>query len=222
MSTTIDTATLDALGLSRQVTGKPRDKLGQDDFLKLMITQLQNQDPFKPLENGEFLGQIAQFGTVSGIEDLQKSFKSLASSLVSNQALQASELVGRQVLAQSSTGEWVPGGTLDGAVELSASVADMTVSIVDASGQVVRRIALGTQPAGLARFSWDGLRDDGSFAPAGRYRVKAEVNYGGTQYAVDTLIAAPVESVTLGASGGLSLNLSGIGTVGFADVRRIM
>ena len=89
-------------------------ELGQEEFLRLMITQLENQDPFKPLESGEFLGQLAQFGTVSGLAELQTSFEGLASSLVSNQALQAAGLIGQSVLAEGGTGHYEAGQPLRG------------------------------------------------------------------------------------------------------------
>ena len=95
---------IDALsGLRLEVPQAAREgDLGQEDFLHLMLTQLKNQDPFKPMESGEFLGQLAQFGTVQGLAGLQTSFDSLSSSLVSNQALQASSLVGRSALARAA------------------------------------------------------------------------------------------------------------------------
>ena len=99
---------LETIGGPSSSAGKPDDsgKLGQEEFLRLMITQLKNQDPTKPLDSGEFLGQLAQFGTVSGLADLKSSFTELAGSLVSNQALQAAgrslldDLDGRFKLAQ--------------------------------------------------------------------------------------------------------------------------
>jgi hypothetical protein len=105
----IDATTLEQAGLARAPTADARanDKLGQEQFLKLMITQLNNQDPFKPLESGEFLGQLAQFGTVSGIQDLQQSFQGLAGSMQSNQALQAAGLVGRSVYVPAQEA-WLP------------------------------------------------------------------------------------------------------------------
>ena len=88
---------------SDRLKTEPKDKsLGQDEFLELMMTQLQNQDPLNPAESGEFLSQIAQFGTVNGITELQQSFSTLASSLQSNQALQASTMVGRSVLVENN------------------------------------------------------------------------------------------------------------------------
>jgi flagellar basal-body rod modification protein FlgD len=106
---------LAALGLAPQQT-EPELELGQEQFLSLMITQLKNQDPFKPMESGEFLGQLAQFGTVSGLAGLQTSFDSLATSLVSNQALQAASLVGRSALVASSAITIGAGQSVEGAV----------------------------------------------------------------------------------------------------------
>ena len=82
----------------KQPEKKANDELGQSEFLDLMIAQLQHQDPLNPADSGEFLGQLAQFGTVNGITELQNSFADLATSLQSSQALQASTLVGRNVL----------------------------------------------------------------------------------------------------------------------------
>ena len=83
---------------------RSNDELGQEDFLTLMISQFRNQDPFEPMDNGDFLGQLAQFGTVSGIENLNSAFAGLAGSIQSEQALQAANLVGRDVLAATDIG----------------------------------------------------------------------------------------------------------------------
>ena len=104
-----------------------RTELGQDDFLKLMTEQLANQDPFEPMENGEFMGQIAQFGAVDGINNLLTSFNDLAVNLQSSQALQASNIIGRQVLVNHDQGYLPETGTLDGAVELDSSASNTSV-----------------------------------------------------------------------------------------------
>ena len=112
-----------ALGLrtqGQQQTSIPENDasdLGLNDFLKLMVAQLNNQDPFEPMDNGEFLGQIAQFGSVTGLEELNQSFHSLAATITSDQGLQASALIGREVLAPIATGELTAGGMLRGQVK---------------------------------------------------------------------------------------------------------
>lgn len=214
---------LSGLGIATQQPRERQDELGQEDFLRLMITQFRNQDPFKPMENGDFLGQIAQFGTVSGIQELQGAFGTLSESLYSDQALQASGLVGRTVLARLDSGALAPGGDISGAVDVPAGTPSLKVEIVDASGQVVKHLDLGSQSAGLVSFLWDGITDDGELADPGLYKVEATVTADGGSFAAETLIAAPVESVTLARAGnGLTLNLAGLGQLPFNQVRQIM
>ena len=102
--TTVTATTTDTLGLSQtETTQLEQQELGQDDFLTLMISQLQSQDPMNPMDSEAFMGQIAQFSTVEGIQQLNDSFDELAASLVSNQVLQASQLIGHSVLIPGST-----------------------------------------------------------------------------------------------------------------------
>ena len=124
-------------------TDNEREELGQTEFLELMTAQLENQDPFKPLENGDFLAQIAQFSTVSGIGDLQKSFDKLSTSLVSNQALQAANLVGHKVLAPTGTVGLTQGGSVKGSIELPAASSQVTINVLDRSGQTIRELCPG-------------------------------------------------------------------------------
>ncbi len=224
MSIAIENEVLSTLGIGQSASAEqPRDRLGQAEFLKLMVAQLKNQDPFKPMESGEFLGDIAQFGTVSGIQELQQAFAGLSGSIQSNQALQAAALVGRDVLVPTARGWLASGGSVRGAVDLPASTTQLAVNVFNAGGELVRRIDMGTQAAGLAQFQWDGLRDDGSYAAPGLYTVRAEAILGGETAAVDALLVAPVESVTLGGPGeGLTVNLGALGAVEFAQVRQIM
>ncbi len=199
-----------------------RKALGQEQFLELMTTQLQNQDPFKPMESGDFLTQIAQFSTVEGIGELNTGFEQLSNSLVSNQALQASGLIGRSVLAPTGVAALEQGGSVRGNVELPAASGDVTVNVYDQAGQLVRRLDLGSQAAGDIEFQWDGLRDDGRYASPGNYFVSAEASIDGRNEAVNTLLVSEVKSVTLSNSGGLLLDLNGIGALDFKEVRQIL
>ena len=199
-----------------------RKELGQEQFLELMTAQLQNQDPFKPMESGDFLSQIAQFSTVEGIGDLNDAFTGLSQSLVSNQALQAANLVGREVLAPTGVAALRQGGSLRGSVELPAASGEVVVNVYDQAGQLVRRLDLGSQPAGPVAFQWDGLKNDGQFAPPGTYFISAEAGMDGQFEAVETLLASEVRSVTLSNSGGLLLDLDGIGSLDFSEVRQIL
>lgn len=201
-------------------TRQPSNSLGQDQFLQLMVAQLKNQDPMQPMQNGEFLSQMAQFGTVKGVQELQTSFSQLANSLQSNQALMASSMVGRSVLVPGQIGSLVPGSGLTGAVTVPSS-SNVTVGIYDSTGQMVRHLDYGTQPAGQMNFVWDGVTDSGTVAPAGNYQIRAVATAGTQTTAADTLVRARVDSVSLGGSNGMQLNLAGMGTVSLSDVKQI-
>jgi flagellar basal-body rod modification protein FlgD len=210
---------LSSLGLGVPTATKKTD-LGQTDFLNLMMTQLKNQDPTKPMDSTAFLGQLAQFGTVSGLQDLQTKFDTLSSSLVSNQALQAASLVGKDALVESSKAPLYPGGAVDGALNLPAATSGATVEIRDASNQVVAHIELGSQTAGLARFEWNGTTDSGTRAPPGVYNMVGSYLDGTKSTAATTLVYAPVDSVVL-AKDGFSVDVAGIGEVPFSQVHEI-
>lgn len=197
-----------------------RTELGQDAFLKLMTAQMQHQDPMKPMESGDFLGQIAQFSTVSGIQGMQASLAGLSAALTSNQTLQAASLVGHGVMVEGKEGYLFAEGGIAGSAKLEASGA-LSVEITDASGQVVRHMDLGTKPVGDASFTWDGLDDAGNRVEQGSYGVTAKVmNESGTK-AVTTQLMGMVSSVSLG-SAGLSLNLYGMDPVALSAVREIL
>ena len=223
MTTIQDAAVFEDLGLSRGLQGANRStELGQEDFLTLMTTQLQNQDPFKPMENGEFLGQLAQFGAVSGIKDLQTAFADLSSSLYSSQTLQAANMVGREVLVPGEYAQITGEGGMSGAVDLPVSVSSLNVGIYDLSGQLIRNIDLGVQSAGMPAFSWDGLNAQGEAVSPGRYEIRAEAVNGGTNEIFNVLVADRVESVSLPPAGGaFTLELAGIGEKNFSDIRQI-
>jgi len=199
-----------------------RTELGQDEFLELMTTQLSNQDPFEPMDNGEFMGQIAQFGAVDGINNLLSSFNDLSTNLQSSQALQASNIIGRQVLVNHDQGYLPQSGTLQGAVELGSSSSNVAVNVYDASGEVFGRVELGAQPAGLVQFNWDGTTFGGQRAPTGRYRIEVEATFGNTTEALVPQVVDQVRSLTLGSVGQeMLVELENLGTVGFNQVNQI-
>ncbi len=201
---------------------KDKNTLGQEQFLELMVAQVRNQDPFKPLENGEFLSQIAQFSQVSGIQDLQNSFSQFANSLGSNQALQASALVGREVFIPGDVAVLTPGENFSGVVAVPETTTNLSVSVYDISGSLVKTIPLGTNDAGTVAFNWDGTNEAGQGVPAGPYQIVANAVINGDTVAVGTLVSDKVDSVTIGSAGqGTVLNLSSLGSVSLADVREI-
>ncbi|MGB5179665.1 MAG: flagellar hook assembly protein FlgD [Gammaproteobacteria bacterium] len=223
MSTIEDAKLFSDLGLSAPVQeNSKRNELGQEDFLKLMTTQLQSQDPFKPADNAEFMSQLAQFGTVTGIEDLKTEIQNLAGSLVSNQTFQAAGMLGRTVLIPATHSVLEQDGVIEGAVELPNAVSSLNIGIYDPAGQLVKNVSLGSQAPGMVSFDWDGLATDGKVVPPGRYEIRAEASSGGINEAYEVLIADEVQSVSLPAAGAaLTMELAGLGKVNFSDIRQI-
>lgn len=214
-------------GLGASTSGAVTPKktsLGQEQFLKLMTTQMTHQDPTKPMQNGEFLSQMAQFGTVSGIQDLQQSFRDFAASISSDQALQAASLVGRTVSAPSGEGLLAAGGEIKGTVDLPASSSNVNLKILDpVTGDVIGTQSLGAQPAGLVPFVWDGMNDKGNLAHPGVYKVQVEAGIDGINTVLPTQIHSRVESVSMDSGkNGLQVNLTGLGAVGFNQIKQIL
>ncbi|MDI1277121.1 flagellar hook assembly protein FlgD [Methylobacter sp.] len=198
--------------------------LGQEQFLKLMTTQMTHQDPTKPMENGAFLTQIAQFGTVSGIQDLQKSFGDFASSINSSQALQATSLVGRQVSAPGTKGVLGVGGDITGDINLAGSATSVKVAVTDATtGEVVQTLDLGPHSEGKVPFSWDGANSNGVMSNPGVYKIEATAYVDGKNTVLETDINSKVDSVTMAnGANGMKVNLSGLDSVDFNKIKQIL
>jgi flagellar basal-body rod modification protein FlgD len=194
---------------------------GQDRFLRLLVTQLKNQDPLNPLANSELTSQLAQISTVQGIEKLNATLGALAGNFDTGQALQAANLVGRQVLVTGDALELGASGAR-GAFSLAQPVDRLTVTVTDGSGVVVHNVELGAQPAGTQIFEWDGLADSGARAVDGRYRFSVAATAGGQKAAADTLALGRVDGVGRAGDGSAIVNLGSLGEKPFAEVKRIM
>jgi len=153
---------------------------------------------------------------------LNSSFSGLSSSISADQGLQAANLVGRTVVVPADAAVLAAGGIVQGEISLPASTPSLSVTITDSNGALVRRLDLSTQEAGQVPFSWDGLLEDGTYADPGVYQITAEANVGGEIKALATQVRAGVDSVTLGGSQGLILNLAGLGPYQFSDVQQIL
>lgn len=196
-----------------------QNMLNQQDFFRLMISQFQHQDPFKPMESGEFLGQIAQFSTVDGISQLNTSFAGLQSRLTSDQALAASNLIGREVLVPADTVAFDGRTAVTGRIEVPAGARRLAVDVVDAAGQTVRSLSVNDLADGA--FTWDGRHADGGNAPAGGYRLVARAAADGVEIAAPVRLTGTVSAVHLDPTTGLQLEVAGIGPVDLDAVQRI-
>lgn len=203
----------------KQDNTKSKD-LGKNEFLNLLVAQLNNQNPLEPQGNGEFIAQLAQFSSLEGIQQLNSSVSSMMSNFQSSQALQASSLVGRKVIVQGEKAVVDTSESFKGSVVVPVSSKNVYVNVYDNAGALVTRVNLGEQSAGNSSFIWDGKDDAGKVMPPGTYKFEAHATYGTETKGLYTLLPANVDSVALGGK-ELMLNLAGLGSVPLSQVQII-
>lgn len=209
---------LSELGLNIEPEVKEKDDKNQ--FLELMIAQLENQNPLDPQKGGEFLAQLAQFSMVDGIERLNASTDTMQQSYRTSQALEAANLVGRSVSV--ATGRFHKGvDEVSGSVQVPNSSSGVRIEITNNAGEVVRSFSLGEQAKGNAAFVWDGMDNAGLPMAKGSYQVSAFAKTNDGEEQLTTEIDMNVDSVTLAQAGKVELNVAGYGVLSLDDVREI-
>jgi len=220
-STSDASAALAALAAAKDSSAT---KAAADDpeskFLKLLVAQLKNQDPLNPVDNAQMTSQMAQISTVTGIDKLNSTLQSMATSFNASQSLQASSMIGRNVLVPGSDLQ-LQDGAAQGGVSLAQPVDKLTVSILGPSAQVLHKVDLGPQAAGVVNFQWDGVTDSGATAVPGGYSFKLEALQAGNKVDALALTLGRVTGVTQGASGTM-LNVNGMAPVAVSDVKQVM
>jgi len=204
-----------------KVEASGSNDLGKNQFMELMIAQMENQNPLEPQDNGEFISQLAEFSSLEEMQKLTGTVDSFATQFQSTQALQASAMVGRTVLVPGTESPLSSDGTISGIVELPESTGALKVSIFNVSGELVNTFNMGQQVAGSVPFVWDGTNSEGEYMPYDQYTFKVEANQGGEVKQINTLLSANVNSVSIGQSGDITLNLSGMGSIPLENVREI-
>lgn len=189
-----------------------------DRFLKLLVTQLKNQDPLNPMDNAQLTSQLAQISTVTGISKLNDTMSALSASLGSNQYVQAAGLVGHTVLTSGNKLQLASGNGAGG-IKLASAADHVVVTISDVSGRAVRQIDMGAQSAGTQAFAWDGHTDAGAVAADGQYTFTVQATQGGTAVTADALMSGHVDGVVLASNGTTQLQL---GTLGRVDMSQIV
>jgi flagellar basal-body rod modification protein FlgD len=190
-------------------------------FLKLLVTQLNNQDPLNPRDNAELTSQLAQMSTVSGIEKLNSTLQSLVDQSGSSQTLQAASLIGRTVLTPGSSLNLKDNAATSFGLDMQGAADTVKVTVTDAAGNTVRTIDAGALPQGTKTLSWDGKSDTGVAMGNGSYKISVVAASGGKSVAANTLTYAQVASVAQTAS-GVTLNLGAAGTAALGDVKQFL
>jgi flagellar basal-body rod modification protein FlgD len=216
-----------ATGQASNARNKQKTELNQEDFLALMVAQLKNQDPFKPLDPSQYVGQLAQFSSVSGLASMNQQLTNLTSSLRGNQVLDGAGLIGRTVVApgsnvyldESTNAERI---LPQGMVDVPAGASSVQLVIKDASGVLIKSQPLEAS-RGVQGFSWDGTTNSGANAAAGSYKIEVVAKVGDQNVSLATSVAARVSSVALDPStGGLVLTTDPLGDVVMGDVERVL
>ncbi len=188
----------------------------QDKFLKLLVAQMQNQDPLNPLDNAEVTSQMAQLSTVTGIEKLNATLEAYTQA----QSFQAVNMIGRTVLATGNALQ-LSSSAAAGGFELEKAADTVKVSVLDSAGTVVRVLDVGESDSGVSVFSWDGKKTDGTTATDGQYSFVVNATQKGSKVTATGLALGEVTSVVMDKAGA-KLSTSNLGLIDLSDVRQVM
>lgn len=171
--------------------------MGKEDFLKLLVTQLENQDPLNPMDNSEFVAQLAQFSTLEGITNLNTSMEDMVSATNSMERYSTSNLVGRLVKFDGSEFEY-SGTPVSFGYKLDGDAASVKVSVYDKKGRFVNSMDMGASSKGEYMVNWDGTDNAGAQAASGKYNFTITA-LDSTGNAVDAsrFLAGQVSGVSL-------------------------
>ena len=192
-----------------------------DRFLKLLVAQMNNQDPLNPLDNAQVTSQMAQISTVTGINTMSDTVTQLLNQFAQMQSLQAAQLTGHNVLVAGNALTLDASGPVMGGVQLAAGADAVTVQVNDANGNVVRTLPIGSLAAGIATFKWDGSTDSGGQAAAGNYTFTITAKSSGQAVDATALVARRVDGVSQNGT-TVQLILSGMGPVPYSDIKQIL
>ncbi len=215
-ATTSATASTSALASSGSTSGSADMNAAQDRFLKLLVAQLNNQDPMNPLDNAQMTSQMAQINTVTGIQQVNDTLKSMAEQFTAMQVLQGSSMVGHEVLVQGSTLN-IQNGTAGAAIDLTARAESVKIEVLSPGGQVIDTIQLGALDAGRHSFDWDASSYQGTGNPS----FKVTATTGGKAVETSSMSRAKVTSVS-SAAGVMQVQLQGLADVAYSNIKAIL
>lgn len=191
----------------------------QDRFMTLLVTQMKNQDPLNPMDNAQMTSQLAQLSTVTGIDKLNTTMQSMISNVQSSQTFQAASMIGRHVMMPGNSLS-LSGSAGKFGVDLPNNVDQLTVSIKDASGNLLKEVNMGPQKAGILPLNWDGFSDAGNQLKDGKYTFEVSAKAGGQPVSVTALSYDQVIGINNGNL-GLELKLQSFGAVSMSQIKQI-
>jgi len=191
--------------------------MNKDDFLKLFVTQLQNQDPLNPMDGNEYIAQLAQLTQVEQSYNTNSNLQKMISMMNDSAALSAVSYIGKEITAAGSEVALTAGTDAKIAYAVPKAAEQVTVTIKDASGATVRTLTQGPTAAGNVSLTWDGRNDAGTALPSGTYTIAVSgVDSTGTGFSCDTRTSGKVQAVSFAGStpvltvGGLEIPFSSL------------
>ncbi len=183
--------------------------MGKDAFLQLLCTQLQYQDPLQPADNSQFVAQLAQFSALEGITNLGTTMQSVLNGITSLQNYTAASFIGKNVTADGNSFVF-SGSPVTLGYNLSSNAADVSLSIQDASGKVLRNVDLGSKQSGQYQLTWDGTDASGATVAPGNYTFAVSATDSNkAAVSASTLISGPVTGVSFNNDGTANLTVAG-------------
>lgn len=218
--TTVNGTSLGNLGLDQPVGAKSNSTLDQTAFLKLMTAQLKTQDPFNPVDNTQMVAQMAQFSSVAGIAEMNKSLATIAEDMKASRLGDAASWIGKTALIETDQAAQLPDGSYKGEVGLPEDAGNVVVSLVDKNGQVVHNQSFENQKAGSVPFAWDGKDASGNPVPG---PLRVVVNATGAKGNIDAAIGTwtPITGVQSPAGGASTRLVTPLGLVSPEDAVRL-
>ncbi|MBB1632608.1 flagellar hook assembly protein FlgD [Cupriavidus sp. UME77] len=193
----------------------------QNNFLTMLVTQMNNQDPLNPMDNSQLTSQLAQISQVSGMQTLNTTLNSLLSQVSASRAMDSAALIGHTVMVPGNATTVASGVPGQIGVDLPSTADAVTVQVVDANGNVVRNINMNGQTAGVHDIAWDGKNDAGVAVADGDYSFKVTATANGKDVAPVALVYGKVNSIS-GDSTGVLVDIGGGRTAPVDGVRRIL
>jgi flagellar basal-body rod modification protein FlgD len=218
--TTAATNSAAATGVASGSTTTSSPQSLQDNFMKMLVAQMQYQDPTNPMDSAQMTSQLAQIQTVEGINNLNTSMSTMVKSLNASQAYQASSMIGHTVMIEGNSFPLSKGQGSFG-IQLPSSADSVKVNVMNSAGQIVNTINLGAQAGGTIPVAWNGKDSAGNAAPDGNYTFQIAASSGGKPVAATGLAYAGVSGIS-NTSSGITLNLDNNTTVGVASVVQIL
>jgi flagellar basal-body rod modification protein FlgD len=188
-----------------------------DRFLKLLVAQLNNQDPMNPMDNAQMTSQIAQINTVSGIQQLNDSIKSMSAQYTSMQVMQGASMIGHQVVADGSTMS-INAGKGTAAVSLDADASSVQVQVLSPGGQLVDQFDMGALTAGTHNIDWNAS----NYTAGGTPTFSVTAKQGSTSVTNTPLVRDTIASVGTDASNAMSLTLKSGSAIKYDTIKSIL